>query len=49
MLLKLPLAEIARLEQMLTTYDDASELMQLNAARTTDAASHGLSRGHQFM
>ena len=36
------LAEIARLEQMLTTYDDASELMQLNAARTTDSASMAL-------
>ena len=36
------LAEIARLEQMLTTYDDASELMQLNASRTTDSASQAL-------
>lgn len=35
-------AEIARLEQMLTTYDDASELMQLNTTRSTDAASQAL-------
>lgn len=36
------LAEIARLEQMLTTYDDSSELMQLNASRSTDSASQPL-------
>lgn len=33
------ITEIARLEQILTTYDDSSELMQLNLARNTDSAS----------
>lgn len=32
-------AEISRLEQILTTYDESSELMQLNAARTSDSTS----------
>ena len=36
------LAEIARLEQMLTTYDDTSELMQLNVSRSTDSAPQPL-------
>jgi len=35
-------AQIARLEQMLTTFQDDSELMQLNTARTTDTASLAL-------
>ena len=35
-------SEIARLEQLLTTFDEASELMQLNATRTTDSASQAL-------
>ncbi len=35
-------AEIARLEQMLTNYDETSELMQLNASMSTDSASPAL-------
>ncbi|PCJ40164.1 MAG: thiamine biosynthesis protein [SAR86 cluster bacterium] len=35
-------AEIARLEQILTTFDEESEVMQLNVTRMTDAASQAL-------
>ena len=35
-------AKIAELEQTLSTYQDNSELMQLNIARSTDAASQAL-------
>ena len=40
--IKIALSEIARLEQMLTTYQDDSELMQLNALRITNSSSEAL-------
>ncbi len=40
--IEIALAEIARLEQMLTIYTNDSELMQLNTLRTTDSASQDL-------
>jgi thiamine biosynthesis lipoprotein len=40
--IEMAIAEIARLEQLLTTYDESSELMQLNVSRMTDSASPAL-------
>lgn len=40
--IEIALTEIASLEQMLTTYQDDSDLMQLNALRSTDSSPEAL-------
>ena len=40
--IEIALSEIANLEQMLTTYQDDSELMQLNALRSTNSSPEAL-------